>query len=123
VILVDTSVWARHIGRKVDTLSALLEGGEVSLHPFIVGEIALGNLRRREAVLADLRLLHQTAVATHEEVMDVVERHKLFGRGIGYVDAHLLAAALLAEDTQLWTIDKKLAAAAAELGIAYQPQT
>lgn len=123
MILVDTSVWARHIDREVDALSALLEAGEVSSHPFIIGEIALGNLRRRDAVLADLRLLHQTAVANHEEIMDMVEREKLFGRGIGYVDVHLLAAARLSEDTRLWTFDKKLAAAAARLGIAYQPQT
>jgi len=123
VILVDTSVWARHIDRKVEALSVLLEADDVSSHPFVIGEIALGNLRRRDVVLADLRLLQQAAVATHEEVMEMVERHRLFGRGIGYVDAHLLAAARLTEDTRLWTLDKKLAATAAQLGIAYQAQT
>ena len=123
MILVDTSVWARHIDRGVDVLSGLLDAGDVSSHPYIVGEIALGNLRRRDAVLNDLRLLHQATVANHEEVMDMVERHKLFGRGIGYVDAHLLASARLTDDTLLWTLDKKLAAVAAQLAIAYQPPT
>jgi predicted nucleic acid-binding protein len=122
MILVDTSVWARHIDREVGALSTLLEADEVSSHPFIVGEIALGNLRRRDAVLSDLRLLQQAAVASHQEVLELVERHKLFGRGIGYVDAHLLAATLLTEDTLLWTLDKKLVAAAARLEVAYQPQ-
>lgn len=122
MILVDTSIWARHIDRRVDALSVLLDAGDVSSHPFVIGEIALGNLRRRDAVLTDLRLLRQTAVATHEEVLELVERHKLFGRGIGYVDAHLLAAARLTEGTLLWTFDKRLAAAAADLEIAYGPQ-
>ena len=102
-------------------LSALLEPGEVLSHPFIIGEIALGNLRRRDAVLSNLGLLQQAAVATHAEVMEMVERHKLFGRGIGYVDAHLLAAVHLTGDALLWTLDKRLAAAAAQMRIAYQP--
>ncbi len=119
MILVDTSVWAQHIGRDVAALSALLEAGEVLIHPFVIGELALGNLRRRDAVLSDFRLLPQALVAAHDEVLEFVERNRLFGRGIGYVDAHLLAAARLSGDTPLWTFDKKLAAAALQLGLAY----
>ena len=120
MILVDTSVWVRYFGREVAALAALLEDGDVSSHPFIIGEIALGNLRRRDSVLTDLRLLPQAAVATNDEVLDLIERQKLFGRGIGLVDAHLLAATLLTEGTLLWTFDKKLSAAASHLKIAYQ---
>lgn len=119
MILVDTSVWVRHLNSEVRALSALLDAGEVSSHPFILGEIALGNLRRRDALLNDLRLLHQAAIATHDEVLDLIERQKLFGRGIGFVDAHLLAAARLSEGMRLWTFDKKLSAAATQLDIAF----
>ncbi len=121
MILVDTSVWVRHIDRGVEALFALLEADGVLSHPFIIGEIALGNLRHRDSVLSDLRLLGQASAATHDEVLDLVERHELYGRGIGYVDVHLLAAARLTEDTLLWTFDKKLAAAAAHLGVGYEP--
>jgi predicted nucleic acid-binding protein len=121
VILVDTSVWSQHIRREVAALSALLEAGEVLAHPFVVGELVLGNLRDRAAVLEDFRLLPQAVVAAHEEVLELVERNRLFGRGIGYVDAHLLAAASLSQDTLLWTFDKKLAAAAVQLELGYPP--
>ena len=119
MILVDTSVWAQHIRREVAALSALLEAGEVLAHPFVISELALGNLRDRDIVLADFRLLPQAGLAAHEEVLELVERNRLFGRGIGYVDAHLLAAASLSGETLLWTFDKKLAAAAVQLGHAY----
>jgi len=120
VILVDTSVWAQHIRREVTALSALLEASEVLAHPFVVGELALGNLRDRDIVLADFRLMPQAGLAAHEEVLELVERNGLFGCGIGYVDAHLLAAACLSGDALLWTFDKKLAAAAIQLGLAYR---
>jgi hypothetical protein len=120
VILVDTSVWAQHIRREVAALSALLEAGEVLAHPFVIGELALGNLRERDIVLADFRLLPQASLAAHEEVLELVERNKLFGRGIGYVDAHLLAATALSSGSLLWTFDKRLAAAAVQLGLAYR---
>jgi predicted nucleic acid-binding protein len=120
MILVDTSVWAEHLDREVVVLSALLDAGEVLAHPFVIGELALGNLRRRDVVLSDFRLLPQAVVAEHDEVMELVNRNRLFGRGIGYVDAHLLAAACLSEETLFWTFDKKLAAAADQLGLTYQ---
>jgi predicted nucleic acid-binding protein len=120
VILVDTSVWAQHIRREIAALSALLESGEVLAHPFVIGELALGKLRDRDIVLADFRALPQAVLAAHDEVLELVERNRLFGRGIGYVDAHLLASARLSEQTLLWTLDKKLAAAAAQVGLAYR---
>ena len=97
MILVDTSVWVDHLRAGNERLTALLSGGEVLGHPFVIGELALGNLRRRDAVLSDLRHLPQAVVAADEEVLHFIDRQRLFGRGIGYVDAHLLAAARLTE--------------------------
>jgi hypothetical protein len=122
VILVDTSVWVRHFDREVAALSALLEAGEVLAHPFVVGELALGNLKDRDAVLTDFRLLPQAVVAAHEEVLELVKQNRLFGRGIGYVDAHLLAATRLSGESLLWTFDKRLAAAAMHMRLGYDPR-
>jgi predicted nucleic acid-binding protein len=118
VILVDASIWINHLRTADERLSALLEAGEVLGHPFVTGELALGNLRRRQGVLADLRDLPQAAVATDEEVLRLIERQPLFGRGIGYVDAHLLAAVRLTPEAKLWTRDGPLQRVAAELGVA-----
>ncbi|HXC14180.1 MAG TPA: type II toxin-antitoxin system VapC family toxin [Stellaceae bacterium] len=117
MILVDTSVWVDHLRAGNDRLTALLSGAEVLGHPFVIGELALGNLRRRDAVLSDLRHLPQAVVAADEEVLHFIDRQRLFGRGIGYVDAHLLAAARLTA-TKLWTRDRRLQAVAAQLGLA-----
>ena len=118
MILVDTSVWIDHL-RSGDTLLAgLLEQGQVLSHPFIIGELALGNLRQRETVLADLRELPQASVALDDEVMLLIDRDRLFGIGIGYVDAHLLAATRLTQGAALWTRDKRLSAAAERLSLA-----
>ena len=95
MILVDTSVWVEHLHTGNEELAALLNGGEVLGHPFVIGELALGNLRPRDPFLSDLRDLPQAIVAEDEEVLRLIDRHALFGRGIGYVDAHLLAAARL----------------------------
>jgi predicted nucleic acid-binding protein len=121
VILVDTSVWAQHIRREVRSLSILLEAAEVLTHPFVIGEIAMGNLRQRDVVLRDLQDLQQAIVATDQEVLQLIDRNSLFGRGIGYVDAHLLAAARLSAGTLLWTFDKRLVATAVQLRLEYQP--
>jgi len=118
VILVDTSVWIDHLQSGDEQLSALLSGGEVLGHPFVMGELALGNLRQREALLSDLQDLPQAIVASDEEVLSLINRQTLFGRGIGYVDAHLLAAVLLTADSKLWTRDRRLQVVAAELGVA-----
>lgn len=118
MILVDSSVWIDHLRKEDERLVELLAAEEVLGHPFVTGEIALGNLKRRETVLADLRDLPQAAVATEDEVLDLINRLPLFGRGIGYVDAHLLAAVRLTRDATLWTAEKRLRAASAGLGLA-----
>jgi hypothetical protein len=118
VILVDTSVWIDHLRSANAILSTLLGGGEVLGHPFVLGEVALCNLQRRDPILGDLRDLPQAVVAADEEVLDLINRQNLFGRGIGYVDAHLLAAARLTEGSKLWTRDRRLQTVAAQLNLA-----
>jgi len=118
VILVDTSVWIEHLRLASAILSELLCDGEVLGHPFVLGELALGNLGRREEILHMLRRLPQVDSAAHREVLQFVDREALFRRGIGYVDAHLLAAARLTSGTKLWTHDRRLQTVAAQLGLA-----
>lgn len=118
MILVDTSVWIDHLQSGDEQLTALLSGGEVLGHPFVIGELALGNLQQREALLSDFQDLPRVIVASDEEVLDLINRQMLFGRGIGYVDAHLLAAVLLTAGSKLWTRDRRLQMVAAELDVA-----
>jgi predicted nucleic acid-binding protein len=118
VILVDTSVWIDHLRAGNKILLRLLENEQVGTHPFIVGELALGNLRRRKQVLGELRRLPRITVADDAEVLHFIEQAALFGRGIGYIDAHLLAAVRLTPGTQLWTRDRRLHAVADELRLA-----
>lgn len=118
MILVDTSVWIDHLRAGLPTLSHLLDGGSVLGHPWVTGELALGSLGRRPEVLGLLANLPQATVATPNEVLTLVERHELFGLGIGYVDAQLLAATRLTPDARLWTNDRRLTAAATRLGAA-----
>ena len=120
MILVDTSVWVDHLRVGDATLAALLEQGDVFVHPFVIGELACGNLRQRHDVLGLLGRLPQTTVARDEEVLHLIERHALMGRGIGYVDAHLLAATLLTAPARLWTRDRRLRGVADSLGLAYE---
>ncbi len=86
-------------------------------HPFVIGEIALGAIPRRTFILAQMHALRQPRIAMHEEVLAMIDGHSLYRRGLGYIDAHLLASALLTSGTQLWTRDKRLRAAAKQLGI------
>jgi len=88
------------------------------VHPFVLGELALGSLRQRDVFLSDLRDLPQAIVASDGEVLSLIDRRTLFGRGIGYVDAHLLAAARLTAGSKLWTHDRRLQAVAAQLDLA-----
>jgi predicted nucleic acid-binding protein len=118
VILVDTSIWIDHLHTGDRELTQLLNNARVLAHPCVTGEIALGHLSRRSEIVALLHNLPQATVATDREVMTLIENRKLFGRGIGYVDAHLLAATLLTPGASLWTRDKRLAATAAHLRIA-----
>ncbi len=118
MILVDTSVWVDHLRSGDSVLIALLESGQVAGHPFVVGELAMGNLRQRKVVLEAMRELPQMAVASDEEVLHFVEERALFGRGIGYVDAHLLASLHLTPGTQLWTRDQRLHDVARQMDVA-----
>jgi len=99
-------------------LAELLEAREVLGHPFVTGEVALGYLRHRDVILSELQDLPQAVLATDEEVLDLIKGLRLFGRGIGYVDAHLLAAVRLTPEAKLWTRDRPLQRVAAELGLA-----
>ena len=119
MILVDSSVWVDHLRAADATLAGLLDAGRVLGHPFVVGEIALGRLRHRERVLDALRDLPQATVATDQEFHYFVGQHGLSGVGIGYVDAHLLAAARLTAGTSLWTRDKRLDSVATRLLLAW----
>jgi len=118
VILVDTSVWIEHLRTADERIIALLDDEKVLGHPFVMGELALGDLRERDSVLRAFRRLPQATIATDEEVFRFIDDQSLFGRGIGYVDAHLLAAARLTAGTRLWTRDRRLERVAAEFGLA-----
>jgi predicted nucleic acid-binding protein len=119
LILVDTSVWVDHLRRGEPKLAALLESAQVAVHPFVVGEMACGNLANRQTVLALLKNLPTAVVADGDEVLAYIEGHRLHGKGIGYVDAHLLASVALSEGASLWTRDKRLHDAAVSLRCAY----
>jgi predicted nucleic acid-binding protein len=118
VILIDTSVWVDHFRVGNSTLTRLLERGEALTHPFVIGELALGNLRRRDLVLRMLSRLPGVSVGTDAEVLRFIDRHSLFGRGVGYVDVHLLAAVRLTPGSQLWTFDRRFNQVAVQLGLA-----
>lgn len=120
MILVDTSVWIDHLRNGDKALAALLNGSGVVMHPFVLGELACGNLARRSEVLALLNDLPHSPVATDKETLFFIERNKLMGRGIGYIDVHLLAAVSLAGSDLLWTRDKRLHDVAISLGLAYK---
>ena len=118
MILVDTSVWIDHLRVWDRELAQLLQDGHVLAHPCVIGELALGQLSRRGEILGLLRNLPRAQAATDAEVLSLVENRQLYGLGIGYVDAHLLAATLLTTGADLWTRDKRLAAVTDQLGIA-----
>ena len=118
MMLVDTSVWIDHFRQGDAALTTALESGQVGMHSFVLGELACGNLRSRVEVLSLLQALPAMPVSTDQEVLFFIDRHELMGRGIGYIDAHLLASARLGT-TQLWTRDKRLRAVATELGLAH----
>lgn len=119
MILVDTSVWVDHLRTGEPQLATLLERGRVLMHPAVIGEIALGSLRQRDLVLRMLAQLPQTITAGDAEVLRWIDAARLWGRGIGFLDAHLLAAARLTPGARLWTRDRRLheVAVTLELGI------
>lgn len=119
MVLVDTSVWVSHFRETNLILTELLVNAEVVCHPFIIGELACGNLKNRPAIIDLLDALPMAHELTHKEVLSFIEGRKVMGKGLGYVDIHLLSSAILT-GVPLWTLDKKLDKAAAELHCRYR---
>lgn len=118
MILVDTSVWIDHLRANDPVLAGILNNGGVLMHPFVLGELSLGSIRQRDVVLEALSGLPRANQANDAEVLLFITQKTLFGLGIGYIDAHLLAAVRLTPDASLWTRDKRLLAAAQRLNLA-----
>jgi predicted nucleic acid-binding protein len=121
MILADTSIWVDHLRSGDDIMAGLLGSDRVLMHPFVRGEIALGQLRRRPDILQALDALPLAMMASDTEVYHLIEEARLFASGIGYFDAHLLAAVRLTGSAKLWTRDKRLALAAERLSVAARP--
>lgn len=119
MILADTSVWVDHLRVGDKRLAELLDQGLILVHPFVLGELALGRLRQRQVVLEALSELPKANVADNAEVLAFIGRHALFGRGVGYIDVHLLASVRLTAGAGLWTRDKRLRCVADELGLSF----
>ena len=119
-MLADTSVWIDHLRRGNAHLASLLESGEIESHPFVIGELACGNLRRREEILSLIGSLPKAVEAEHDEVLALIESRGLVGSGLGWIDMHLLASALLGRRA-LWTLDKRLAENARRLKVLFEP--
>jgi predicted nucleic acid-binding protein len=120
LILVDTSVWIDHLHKEIPRLVEALENQEVLSHPFVIGELACGEMKMRREILGLLSNLPISVAATDEEALALIERHRLMGKGIGYTDVHLLAAVMLTGGALLWTRDKRLAAIAAMLRVGFE---
>jgi predicted nucleic acid-binding protein len=118
-MLVDTSVWVDHLRRRNATLVEFLEQGQVWTHSFVIGELACGNLAQRGRLLTSLSALPRVPPVSHEEALIFVENHDLMGRGLGWIDVHLLASATMAK-LPLWTADKALSTAAGEFGMRFR---
>jgi len=118
MILVDTNVWVNHFRKTNHELVEHLNNGSVACHPFILGELACGNLANRAEILMLLQALPSTPNVEPDEILYFIDKNSLMGRGLGYVDVHLLASVILGNDV-LWTADRRLREAAAELGISY----
>ena len=117
MILVDTSIWIDHLRKRNPRLPSLLQEEEVLCHPFVIGEIACGNLGNRSEILQLLSALPRARIAEHDDVLHLLETRRLFGRGLGWIDAHLLASALLTR-CAVWTRDTAMGEAAETLGIS-----
>ncbi|EAQ00079.1 hypothetical protein JNB_07909 [Janibacter sp. HTCC2649] len=122
MILVDTSVWIDHLHATEPRLVALLESDEVGCHPLVIQELALGSIRRRDHVLGLLANLRPFPTLGHDEVLAFVEGRRLWGRGLSAADAHLVGAVTLVSGGQIWTRDKRLVAAANDVGVAVLPE-
>jgi predicted nucleic acid-binding protein len=118
MVLVDTSVWVAHLREGAVGLDALLNESHVLCHPFVIGEIACGNLKNRVEILSLLQALPAAVHAEHDEVLHFIEKHNLMGKGLGYIDAHLLVSAVLTQ-APLWTLDKKLKELSSRMGLSF----
>jgi predicted nucleic acid-binding protein len=118
MVLVDTSVWVRHLRQGEPHLERLLNNGEVMCHPFVVGELACGNIKNRTEILSLLQILPLVTNAKHEEVLQFIDQNHLMGKGLGYIDVHLCASAVIT-DVPMWTYDRRLNATNEGLGIRY----
>lgn len=118
MILADTSVWVEHFRRGVPAFRTALENGRISIHAVVLGELACGNLVKRTRTLAALRRLPYAAAGTTEECLDFIAVHRLYGRGIGWIDVQLLVSAALSGNL-LWSLDNRLVSAATGLGVGY----
>jgi predicted nucleic acid-binding protein len=118
MVLVDTSVWVAHFRERNSGFASLLNNGQVLCHPFVIGELACGNLKQRSEILSLLCALPSVVVAEHNEVMDFIENQSLMGKGLGFIDIHLITSALMSRVT-LWTFDRKMNQFAALLGLAH----
>ena len=116
MILADTSIWIDHFRQGDAELRKIIEDDRLLCHPAVIGELALGSLKDRDSVISFLVAQRVAVVATHDEVMTVIDRHSIFSMGIGYTDVHLLASVLLDQRAALWTRDKRLLAAAERAG-------
>ncbi|WFU51192.1 type II toxin-antitoxin system VapC family toxin [Sinorhizobium terangae] len=116
MILADTSIWIDHFRHTDPELRKIIEEDRLLCHPAVIGELALGSLRDRTSVIAFLTAQREALVATHDEVVMMIDRHAIFSMGIGYTDAHLLASVLLDQRVVLWTRAKRLRAAAEKAG-------
>jgi predicted nucleic acid-binding protein len=121
MILVDTSIWVDHLRKGDLAMQGLLDRANVLCHPLIIGELAMGELNPREAILRMLRQFPVATIADEDEVLRFVSYNKLYAVGIGYIDAHLLASVRLTPGATLWTRDKRLARAAESLNLAFMP--
>jgi predicted nucleic acid-binding protein len=119
MVLVDTSVWVKHLRSGNIGLENLLNDGHVVCHPFIVGELSCGNLSNRSEILSLLQALPLANHAEHEEVMHFIENYSLMGKGVGYIDMHLIVSAILTR-VPIWTFDKKLQEVSSKLGLEYR---
>ena len=118
MILADSSIWIDHLHKRNEALADLLERERILVHPFVIGEVALGHMRNRALVVHNLQQQPQAIIASDDEVLQVIEQGKLAGTGIGYVDAHLLASVRITSGSSLWTRDRRLNDVALRLGIA-----